>query len=71
MGTALPSQITFPRLSLKQKMLLLGRAEINDYVIRESEKGGSKWLNEVSKCECKIVINSTGVSGIRVPTDSG
>ena len=38
-----------------------GRAKIRDYVIRESDKGDSKWLNVVSKCQCKIVLNSTGV----------
>ena len=61
MGTALPSQFTFPRLALKQKMFRLGRAKINNYIIRESDKGGSKWMNAVSKCQCKIVMNSTGV----------
>ena len=40
-------------------MFRLGRAKIKDYVIMESDKGGSKWLNAVSKC--KIVMNSTGV----------
>ena len=39
MGTALPSQVTFPRLALKQKMFRLGRAKINNYVIREFDKG--------------------------------
>ena len=61
MRTALPSQCTFPRLALKQKMFRLGRAKISDYVIRESDKGGSNWLNVVSKCQYKIVMNSTGV----------
>ena len=48
-------------LALKQKMVRLGLAKINKYSIREIEKGGSKWLNAVSKCQCKIVMNSTGV----------
>ena len=61
MGTALPSQFTIPRLALKQRMFRLGRAKIKDYVIRESDKGGSKWLNAVSKCQCNIVMKSTGV----------
>ena len=60
-ATALPSQLTYTRLALKLKMSRLERAKINDFVIRESDKGGSKWLNAVSKCQCKIVINSTGV----------
>ena len=72
MGTALPSQFTIPRLALKQKMFRLGRAKINDYVIREADKGGSKWLNAVPKYQCTIVMNSTGVFlRERVPTDSG
>ena len=61
MGTALPSQCTFPRLALKQKMFRLDGVKISDYVIRESDMGGSKWLNAVSKCQCEIVMNSTGV----------
>ena len=61
MGTALPSKCTFPRLALKQKIFRLGRAKISNYVIRESDKGSSKWLNAVSKCQCEIVTNSTGV----------
>ena len=60
-GTALPSQRTFPTLDLKQKMLRLGRAKIRDNVIGESDMGGSKWLNTVSKCQCEIVMNTTGV----------
>ena len=62
MGTALPSQFTFPRLALTQKMLRLGWVKINYYVIRKSDKGRSKWLNTVSECRCKIVMNSNGVS---------
>ena len=72
MGTPLSSRLTFPKLTLKQKMFKLNRAKITDYVIRESDKGGSKWLNAVSKCQCKIVINSTeDFLKERVPTDSG
>ena len=52
---------TFPRLALKQEMFRLGRAKTSDYVIRESDMGGSKWLNAVSKCQCKIVKSSSGV----------
>ena len=46
---------------MKQKMFRLGLAKISDYVILESDKGGSKWLYALSKCQCKIVMNSTGV----------
>ena len=42
-------------------MFRLGRAKINDYVIRKTDKGGSKWLSAVSECQCKIVMNITGV----------
>ena len=42
-------------------MLRLGRAKINANVIRKSDMGCSKWLNVVSKCQCDIVMNSTGV----------
>ena len=35
MGTALLSQFIFPRPALKQKMFRLGRAKINENVIRE------------------------------------
>ena len=35
-GTALPSEFTFPRLTLKQKMLRLGGAKININGIRKS-----------------------------------
>ena len=61
MGTALPSQCTFPKLAPKQKIFRLGWAKISEYVISESDKGGSKWLNAVSKCQCEIVMNSTWV----------
>ena len=52
---------TFPRLALKQEMFWLGRAKTRDYVIMESNIGSSKWPNAVTKCQCKIVRNSTGV----------
>ena len=66
------SPSSFPRLALKQKMFRLGRAKINYYVIRESDKGGSKWLNAVSKFQCEIVMKSLGsFSGKRVPMTSG
>ena len=42
-------------------MLRLGRAKINANVIRKSDMGCSKWLNVVSKCQCELVRNSTGV----------
>ena len=48
-------------MALKQEIFRLGLAKISDYVFRESDKGSSKWLNAVSKCQCKIVMNSTGV----------
>ena len=44
--------MTFLRLALKQIPFRLGR---------ESAKGSSMWLNVVSKCQCKIVMNSTEV----------
>ena len=37
------------------------RAKISNHVIKESNKGGSKWLNGVSKCVYDIVMNITGV----------
>ena len=43
---------TFLRLALKQIPFRLGR---------ESAKGSSMWLNAVSKCQCKIIMNRTGV----------
>ena len=52
---------TFPRLALKQEMFRLGRAKTSDYVIMESNMGSSKWPNAVTKCQCEIVRNSTGV----------
>ena len=42
-------------------MFRLGQAKINDYVIRKSDKDGSKWMSAVSECQCKIVMNITGV----------
>ena len=56
-GTALPSQRTFPRLALKQKMLRLDPPKIHKKVIRKSDMGKSKWLNTVSKFQSKIVMN--------------
>ena len=44
-----PHSGTFPRLLLKQEMFRLGQAKTSNYVIRESDMGGSKWLNAVSK----------------------
>ena len=41
MGTALPSQRTFPSLALKQKMLMLNQAN-SDNVIRKSDMGESE-----------------------------
>ena len=52
---------TFPRLALKQEMFRLGQTKTSEYFIRESDMGGSKWLNAVSKCQCEIVRNSTEV----------
>ena len=48
-----------PRIALKQNMFRLGRAKIRA-VIRESDKGSSKWLNAVSKCQCKISMKKWG-----------
>ena len=59
MKKALTSQFTFPRLALKQKMFRLGWAKIRA-VISESDMGGSKWLNAVSKCQCKIGMKKLG-----------
>ena len=42
-------------------MFRLGWAKIRKYVIRESDKGDSKWLNAVSKSQCEIFMNSNGV----------
>ena len=42
-------------------MFRLGRAKINNYVIRKSDKGVSKGLGAVSECQCKIVMHITGV----------
>ena len=42
-------------------MFRLGRAKIINYVIRKGDKSGSKWLSAVSECQCKIVMNITGV----------
>ena len=67
-GQLYPHSGTFPRLALNQEIFRLGRAKTSGYVIRESDMGGSKWLNAVSKCQCEIVRNCTG---IRVPTASG
>ena len=61
METAIPSQFNFPRVARKLKMFILCRAKITDYVIQKSNKGGSKWLSVVSKFQCKIVMNVTGV----------
>ena len=41
--------VHLPRLAIKQKMFRLGWAKIRA-VISKSDKGGSKWLNAVSKC---------------------
>ena len=53
-GPLYPHSGTFPRLSLKQEMFRLVWAKTNNYVIRESDMGGSKW-------QCQIVMISTGV----------
>ena len=55
-GQLYPHSGTFPRLALKQEMSLLGLVKTSNY-----DMGGSKWLNAVSKCNYKIVKNSTGV----------
>ena len=60
-GQLYPHSGTFPRLALNQEIFRLGRAKTSGYVIRESDMGGSKWLNAVSKCQCEIVMHSTGV----------
>ena len=38
-------------------MFRLGRAKTSNYVIREFDIGGRKWLNVMSKCQCTIVRN--------------
>ena len=60
-GAALPSQCTFPKLAPIQNIFRRGRAKISEYVIREFDKGGSKWLNAVSKWQCEIAMNNTWV----------
>ena len=60
-GDSSTLKVDLPQTRLKQKIFRLSRAKIRNYVIRESDKGGSKWLNEVSKCQCKIIMNITGV----------
>ena len=55
-GQLYPHSGTFPRLTLKQEMFRLGRDKTS-----ESDIGGSKWLNAVSKCQCEFVMNNIGV----------
>ena len=52
---------TFPRHALKQEMFRLGLANASNYVIMATNMGSSKRPNAVTKCQCDIVRNSTGV----------
>ena len=71
MGTALPSQLTFPRLALKKKMFRIGWVKINDYVIRESDKGGIKRLSTCPSASARLLLTALGsLSGKRGPMDS-
>ena len=71
-GQLYPHSGTFPRLTQNQEMFQLGWAKTSDYVIREFDMGGSKWLKVVCMCQCEIVMKSLGFfSGKRVPTTSG
>jgi len=52
---------TFPRIPLTTDSFKMGRGRSNDYVIRESDMGGMKWLSSISKIQCQVVKLPTGV----------
>ena len=67
-GQLCPHSGTFPRLALKQEMFRLGRTKTSDYVIRESDMGGSMWLNVVFLRDKSS--NGIWVNGNKVGKDS-
>ena len=52
---------TFSRHALKLEIFRTCRAKTSDYGIMEFYISSSKWPNAVTKCQCKMVSNSTGV----------
>lgn len=52
---------TFPRIPLTTDSFKMGRGRSNDYVIRESDMGGMKWLSSISKIQCQLVKLPTGI----------
>jgi len=52
---------TFPRIPLYTDSFNMGRGRSNDYVIKESDMGGVKWLSSISKVQCQIIKWPTGV----------
>ena len=59
-GQLYPHCGTLPRIPLSTDSFRLGRASSCDYVIKETDMGGFKWLTAVSKVLCDIVRNSGG-----------
>ena len=60
-GQLYPHCGTFPRIALRTENYKLGLAKTSDYVIRESDMGSNRWLTAVSKVQCEIIKNKTGV----------
>jgi len=60
-GQLYPHCGTFPRLTLTQDIFRLGRGTTMDYVIKESDMGSNEWWISVSKCQCEIVRDKTGI----------
>lgn len=60
-GQLYPHCGNFPRIELHTDSFKLGRARNMDYMISESDLGSIKWLQNISKCQCEILRDSTGV----------
>ena len=59
-GQLYPHCGTFPRIPLSADSFKLGRASSCDYVIKETDMGGVKWLTAVSKVQCDVIRNNEG-----------
>ena len=62
---------TFPILRPKQEMFWLGRAKASDYVFRELNMGGSKWLNAARASARSLRTALESFSGTRAPMAPG
>jgi len=70
-GQLYPHSGTFPRIALIQESYKLGRGKQSDYMVKESDMGGSKWHTAVSKVQCEFMREKNGDIFIKDHSSNG